>query len=176
MSSWKTTHFKSHVIFENEQISKQEWIPSGRCLPGERKHLTLMITLLKTWMKGYLSRGVLICVFLHESAHPQLACLDKHILPVNRMTQVPKHYIAPNFVFQAEKFYFFLWLNSSFESFMQKNSRQLLIKLVMGGHVSFSLIIHSLAPSVWNELLFWGGQRVFISHKKIVTVSGVLIN
>ena len=58
---------------------------------------------------------------------PPALSLDKHIPPVNRITHMLQNItLPPNFA--DINIDFFLGLNSSFESFMQKNSRHLLRK------------------------------------------------
>ena len=76
-------HHQKLLIFENEQNQRTR-MP---CILGVSTHK----------LRGIYLGGSHLC--LYESAHPHLACLNKHICHVNRLiNHVPKHYFAPNFM------------------------------------------------------------------------------
>ena len=104
-------------MFENEQMKKQESLPSG---------------------EGWLPRGeggVDCYKYSSQNMDEEASILGWggggwrvgwQIPPVKRITHILQNITFPQTFFADIKNWFFLGLNSSFESFKQKNSRHLL--------------------------------------------------
>ena len=140
MSWWKTTHVKIHS--------------------------PMRIPLLKKMDQGgiYLG-GIVTCIYVHESAHIHLLCLDKNTLVNTHDTHIKMHYLAQTFLMSSNNS-LFPQVNSSFQRFMQKNSWHLLINWLWEAMFHFlGLYNHSLQVSE-KSWFHSGGCRVFMACQK----------
>ena len=101
------THFKSYVIFKNEQMKEQESLLSGGWLP--RGEGGVNSDKYSSWNmdEGASTLGV-------EKCWPPAFSLDKDIPPVNRITHISQNITLPQTLFADIKNGLFWMLNSSF--------------------------------------------------------------